>query len=197
MSVGDLITYDNYKAMVSSSWRIEQSWSGPNGKTIYISSCSFIVQIKASSVLFRSARIAFDAYYYDGSAWVFAYSGSATVQGINSKTLQFFHNRESEGSTDDDQHQHHLWKYVMESSSSGSASTELKIWLGGLETMTENEYNTYFKGNKIMGLKCEYNDNTTDTAFVASNYPSVYRGTPVSISSDSHKYLCYEKNYLD
>lgn len=197
MAVGDLITYDNYKAMVPEVWRIEQSWSEPNGKTIYISSCSFIVQIEASSVLFRNARIAFNAYYYNGSAWVYAYSGSATVQGINSKTLQFFHNREAEGSTDADQHQHHLWKYVMESTSSGSAWTKLKIWLGGLETMTVNEYDTYFYGHLLMGVKCEYNDGTTDTAFVASNYPSVYKGTPVSISSGTYKYLCYEKNYLN
>lgn len=197
MAVGDQINYANYKAMVPTAWRIEKEWSEPNGKTIYISSCSFVVRIEADSVLFRKARIAFKAYYYNGSAWVHAYDGSATVQGINNKTVRFYHNRGAEGSTAGDQHQHHLWKYVMESSSSGSAYTKLKIWLGGLETMTENEYDNYFYGRLLMGVKCGYNASTNDTAFVASNYPSVYKGTPISISSGTYKYLCYEKNYLD
>ena len=192
MAAGDKINYANYKAMVPVVWRIEQSWSEPNGKTIYISSCSFIVQIKASSVLLRNARIAFNAYYYNGSAWVFAYSESATVQGINSKTFKFFHNRESEGSTNADQHQHHLWKYVMESSSTGSASTEFRIWLGGLETMTETEYNSYFKGKPIHGIKCECKTGVSDASFVASNHPSVNRGTPISIASGTYKYICHE-----
>ena len=197
MAVGDEINYANYKAMVTAAWRISNSW-GNQDITIYLSACSFVIQAKCNSVLFRSSSIDVNAYYYSGSSWVYAYNLHLTLSGAqNPISTKAYHNRADEGTTTGDQHQHHLWKFVVNMSWAGSAGADFVLWASGLETMNETEYNSYFKGEKLMGIKCEYKTGVTDSSFVLTNHPSTLKGTPISISSGTYKYICYEKGYID
>lgn len=191
MATGDKINYANYKAMVPGAWRITPSWKDTN-KTIYLSACSFVIQIRVTSVWFRKSRIWLTAYYYNGSSWVQAYTGYISKSGGSSGDAKYYHNRADEGTTSGDSHQHHLWKFVIAMDPEGSSHGYFNIWAGGLETMNETEYNNYFKGNKIMGVKCAYSDSSSDSAFVASNHPSTNKGTKISVSAGTHKYICYE-----
>ncbi len=191
MAVGDQIDYAKYLAMVPVAWRITPSWEDTN-VTVYLASCSFVAKIRVTSVLWRTSKLDFTAYYYNGSSWIYVYSKSLSQKNSGSQEQYYYHNREAEGTTSADQHQHHLWKFVVTMDHPGSAHGYFNIWAGGLETMTQNEYNSYFKGNKIHGINCTYSTSSSDIAFVSANHPSIHRGTPISIASNTHKYICHE-----
>lgn len=191
MAVGDLITYDNYRAMVPMTWRITPQWSDTN-LTVHLASCSFVVRARVTSVLFRTGSCTVTAYYYNGSTWVHAYTLSVSQTNAGSKEQKGYHNRATEGTTSGDSHNHHLWKFVVSMSYPGSAHGYFDIWSAGVETMTKSEYDSYFKGGKIHGIKGTYVVNTTDSAFLATYHPGVMRGTPISIASGTHKYICHE-----
>jgi len=196
MAVGDEINYANYKAMVPTAWRTTPSWTDTN-VTVYLSSCSFVAQIRVTSVWFRKSRIWLTSYYYNGYSWVQAYTGYLSESGGSSDSTKYYHNRADEGITSADQHQHHLWKFVISMDPEGSSHGHFNIWAGGLETMNETEYNNYFKGHKIHGIVCSYSDSSTDSNWVSSKYPLANRGTKISIADGTYKNICYEKNYND
>lgn len=194
MAAGDQITYANYKAMVPEAWRITPSWADQN-RTVYLASCSFVIQIRVVSVFLRSASMDIDAYFYNGSGWTLAFSDDVSVSGsYGDESKKFYHNRAAEGTTSGDSHQHHLWKFVIHNVSyAGSAHAYFNIWAGGLETMTEAEYNSYFKGHEIMGIVCQFDDTeTVDANFVAVHHPSTHKNTEIAISTGTYKWMCYE-----
>jgi len=197
MAVGDLINYANYKEMAGGSWRLTPSWEDTD-KTVYLASCCFVVRIRCTSVLWRTSKMTLNAYYYNGSSWVRAYENTISQKNAGTTSQFYYHNRADEGTTSTDQHQHHLWKFVISNTiHPGSSHTYFELWAGGMETMNETEYNSYFKGQKLMGINCSYSDSSSDTDWVNNKYPSVYKGTPIGVSSGTYKYLCYEKGYID
>ena len=195
MAVGDVINYANYKAIAPTSWSLNLDWTDEN-KTIYLSACSFVLKIKVTSVWFRKSRIWLTSYYYNGSAWVQAYTGYLSESGGSSNEAYFYHNRSTEGSTTEDQPQHHLWKFVIEMDPEGSSHGYFNIWAGGLEMMSETEYNTNFKGEKLQGIRCVWGDelNYIDSTWISSWHSKVNKGTPISISSGTYKWLGFESD---
>lgn len=191
MAVGDVINYANYKAMYPSAWRTNPQWTDTN-LTVYLASCSFVVRARATSVWLRTGTCTVTAYYYNGSSWVHAYTLSASQKNGGTTDRKAYHNRAAEGTTSGDSHQHHCWKFVVSMSHPGSAHGYFTIWAAGIETMTEAEYNSYFKGKYIHGVSCSYQVNGTESAFLSAHHPSVHRGTPISIASGTAKYICHE-----
>lgn len=201
MASGDVINYSNYKAMYPSAWRYSHTWTD-SSVTIYVNASSFVIRARVSSVLFRSNWVNVTASYWNGSSFVQAYAprnnnGYTTyAKGANSSSWSGYHNRSSEGTTSGDQHQIQLWKLVISMrGKDGSAHGYFDIWCGGLETMTESEYNNYFKGRLIKYSSGDWfqkgNTYASDAAFIAGQKPSNWRGTPISIASGTANKLCY------
>lgn len=174
-----------------SAWRISKTITDTS-TTIYICACSFVTRARVSSVLFRSNWVDVTAYYYNGSTWVQAYAprgnNGHTVYASGKKDAEWklYHNRSAEGTTSGDQHMYHLWKYVVQMrGKDGSAHGYFDYWIGGIEMMTEAEYNSYFRYKPIKF--CNNSDATgvNDTTFPQIYRPSGKRGTAITSANAS------------
>lgn len=180
--MGGALNYSTLHALKGggSSWRASSTFTDSN-VTFYINSCSWIIRARVSSVALRSNWVNITAYYYNGSSWVKAYeprgNNGYTVykHGSGSQELKFYHNRGAEGSTSGDAHMYHIWKIVIQMrGKDGSAHGYFDYWLGGLEMMTEGEYNSYFKGKPVRYCKFGYSTSSNDTTWATNNDPRNY-----------------------
>lgn len=200
MASGDLINYANYRAMRDdSAWTASNTWTDSTSFTVYISAPSFIVRARVSSVLFRSNWVKVTASYYNGSGWTTVFTDrQAYKSGAGSAEWKFYHNRAKEGTSAEDAHMHHLWKFVVNMrGKDGSAHGYFDLWCGGIEMMTESEWNSYVKGsgnNKIKWCKPGWSvlggTYRSDAEFIAGERPSAHRGTPISVASGTYRYMC-------
>lgn len=148
----EIITFASYKAKTGrdgTAWVGSYSMTDTN-KTIVMCAPSFRIVCTAKSVLFRDNWIRLDGYYWDGSVdsnnnpqWKPAFTGwEASVSGANETSFSFNHNREKESSDNEDQPHYHIWKFVVTMrGANGSAHSYFDVWWGGIEMMTDNEYN--------------------------------------------------------
>lgn len=180
------LTYANIKAHCQSGW-VTSGMITDSSQTIYITGCSWVIQARVSSVALRSNWVEITAYYYNGSTWVQAYAprgnNGHTVykSGKGDQSLKFYHNRSAEGTTSGDQPLYQMWKIeVKMRGKDGSAHGYFDWYVGGIEKMTEAEYNSYFRYKPIKFIQIEVASNYGDDAFVARNRPRNYRGWKIN-----------------
>ena len=203
---GSPINYSNIVALDGSSWRYSTSVGGGAGtQTYYVAAPAF--------------RIYFHIWgsgwwgYQSGSMYVYPYDSSTGAFSSNavvgswqsgkgsgySYTWDWFHNaKDNSGNygSPEDIHDCHLWKVVvMEGDNSGGSSGTL--YTGGIGCTSESIYNSYFKNRKIYCSKGDYwkqgNTYSSDSAFLSAQGYSCLRGTPISVSTGTYKYVCAQK----
>ena len=196
---GEIINFANYKSKIrdGSSWvastRIEDT-----NKTFVVCAPSFRCVASVSSVLFRSNWVRLTASYWNGSGWTTVLSGwEAYKKGAGSASFSFNHNREAESTDEEDSPFHNIWKLdVTMKGKDGSAHGYFDIWCGGIEMMTENEYNETCKGRKIQYCKPDWwgvgGTYASAEACVAGQRPSVFRGNALSSA-----YNCMSASNVD
>lgn len=185
---GEIINFANYKSKV----RNGSSWVGSyritdTNRTLVVFAPSFRCVASVSSVLFRSNWVRLTASYWNGSGWTTVLSGwEAYKSGAGNASFSFNHNREAESTDAEDSPFHNIWKLdVTMKGKDGSAHGYFDVWWGGIEMMTENEYNETCKGRKIQYCRPECWDigngsySSVDTC-VAQQRPAVFRGNLLS-----------------
>lgn len=185
---GEIINFANYKSKV----RNGSSWVGSyritdTNRTLIVFAPSFRCVASVSSVLFRSNWVRLTASYWNGSGWTTVLSGwEAYKSGAGNASFSFNHNRETEATDSVDSPFHNIWKLdVTMKGKDGSAHGYFDVWWGGIEMMTENEYNETCKGRRIQHCRPECWDigngsySSVDTC-ISQQRPSVFRGTPLS-----------------
>lgn len=193
---GELINFANYKSLVrdGSSWVGSYSMTDTS-KTIIMCAPSFRIVCEANSVLFRNNWITLSGSYWNGSTWVSAFSDwRAEASHISSDSFSFNHNREAESTDAEDNPHYHIWKLVVTMKGvDGSAHSSFGAWWGGIEMMTENEYNEVCQGKVIRGCKPECYTIDSSSMFdnvdecVANILPANYRGMP---AKEHYDWMC-------
>ena len=184
---GELINFANYKAKVrnGSAWVASTSITDTN-KTFVVCAPSFRCVASVSSVALKSNWVRLTAGYWNGSSWTTVLLGwEAYKSGKGSASFSFNHNREAEATDSEDSPFHNIWKLdVTMKGKDGSAHGYFDIWLGGIEMMTQNEYNETCLGRKIQCCKPDWwgmgGTYSTPEQCVAAQRPSVFRGNPLS-----------------
>lgn len=184
---GEIINFANYKSKVrdGSAWVGSYSMTDTN-KTLIIVAPSFRMVASVESVLLRSNWVRVTGSYWNGSGWTTAFSDwEAYKSGRGSASFSFNHNRETEATDSCDSPFHNIWKLdVTMKGKDGSAHGYFDVWYGGIEMMTQNEYNETCLGRKIQCCKPDYwgvgGTYATAEACVAGQRPSVFRGNPLS-----------------
>ena len=185
--MADKINFANYKAKVrdGSAWVASTSITDTN-KTFVVCAPSFRCVASVSSVALRSNWVRLTAGYWNGSGWTTVLSGwEAYKSGKGSASFSFNHNREAEATDSVDSPFHNIWKLdVTMKGKDGSAHGYFDIWLGGIEMMTQNEYNETCLGRKIQCCKPDWwgmgGTYSTPEQCVSAQRPSVFRGNPLS-----------------
>ena len=183
----EIINFANYKSKVrdGSAWVGSYSMTDTN-KTLIIVAPSFRMVASVESVLLRSNWVRVTGSYWNGSGWTTAFSDwEAYKSGKGSASFSFNHNREAEATDSCDSPFHNIWKLdVTMKGKDGSAHGYSDVWYGGIEMMTQNEYNETCLGRKIQCCKPDYwgvgGTYASAEACVAGQRPSVFRGNPLS-----------------
>lgn len=183
----EIINFANYKSKVrdGSAWVGSYSMTDTN-KTLIIVAPSFRMVASVESVLLRSNWVRVTGSYWNGSGWTTAFSDwEAYKSGKGSASFSFNHNREAEATDSCDSPFHNIWKLdVTMKGKDGSAHGYFDVWYGGIEMMTQNEYNETCLGRKIQCCKPDYwgvgGTYASAEACVAGQRPSVFRGNPLS-----------------
>lgn len=198
---GDLINYTNYVALDGSSWRASTGIGGGAGTSIfYISAPAWYVTFRIwGSGLWGYQEGSLYVYPYDPTTGTFlstaVYGSYASGRGSGDiASWNFKHNKD--GGSSKDTHDSHLWKIsVYEGDNHGGSYGTL--YVGGLGCATEDIYNNYFKGRKIYCSKGAFwkkgsgtNQYASDEAFLQEQGYSCMRGTQISISTGTYKYVC-------
>lgn len=177
------LNYANIVAKCPSGWTYSSTITD-SSQTVYINACSWVIQARVSSVALRSNWVNITAYYYNGSTWVQAYAprnnNDYTVykSGKGDQSLKFYHNRSAEGTTSGDQHLYQMWKIVVEmKGKDGSAHGYFDYYVGGIEKMTETEYNSYFRYKPIKWIPVTVSTSSSDSAFPTAYRPRNAKGT--------------------
>lgn len=183
-------TYANIVAQCPSGWTYSSTITDSN-QTIYINGCSWVIQARVSSVLLRSNWVEITAYYYNGSTWVQAYAprgnNGHTVykSGKGDQSLKFYHNRSAEGTTSGDQPLYQMWKIeVKMRGKDGSAHGYFDWYVGGIEKMTNAEYNSYFRYKPIKYVPVYVTNSSNDTTFPTLYRPSSHRGAALGTQAN-------------
>ena len=184
---GEIINFANYKSKVrdGSAWVGSYSMTDTN-KTLIIVAPSFRMVASVESVLLRSNWVRVTGSYWNGSGWTTAFADwEAYKSGKGSASFSFNHNREAEATDSCDSPFHNIWKLdVTMKGKDGSAHGYFDVWYGGIEMMTQNEYNETCLGRKIQCCKPDYwgvgGTYASAEACVAGQRPSVFRGNPLS-----------------
>ncbi len=199
---GDLINYANFKAIHGESWDVvlpnEDVRDG--NQTIFICGLSFVVGMYINSGwLWDGITVDWTVSYYNGSSWVTTVNERKSTDGINrGYWTYFYHNRSKEGTSSGDRPNYHLWKVTLTRvSSTGDCSHRIHVWVGGIGTMTETEYNNVCKKDSIprsiKGYRPGYwrqgGTYGSADAFLAGESPQSKRGTSISVSTGTYKWL--------
>lgn len=192
MAQGDIINYNNIVSTLGNSWTA--SGQTDNGALIYISSPSFVVQSYVhSGALFAGITAYFHTYKWNGNSFVEVDNRKMeTNNGAAEKNFKFYHNRAAEGTSSYDDPHCHWWKFWIEHKShTGAVDYRNRVWIGGMGMLTEAEYNTLFKGQFIRAVPIVITtgNDYSDTGFIQLVNPDNYRGTPISIASDTYKMI--------
>lgn len=200
MAVGDLINYSNYKALDGSSWRSSSTVGSSAGTFIfYVSAPAFYVTFYIQGAWpWAYQEGSLNVYPYDPETGKFGsavYTGSGSVRGDNRTTWSFTHNKD--GGSSKDVHDCQLWKIqIYHGDNAATASASGSLYVGGLGLCTEDIYNTYFKGRHIYCSKGAFwrkgsgsNQYASDEAFLQAQGYSCMRGTQISISTGTYKYI--------
>lgn len=194
------LNYSGIVAQCPSGWTETGTITDKN-QTFYINACSWVIQARVSSVLLRSNWVNITAYYYNGSTWVQAYAprgnNGYTVykSGKGDQSLKFYHNRSAEGTTSGDQPLYQMWKIVVQMrGKDGSAHGYFDWYVGGIEKMTEAEYNSHFRWKPIKRIYIEVR--TPDNGYNDTNFPSAFRpsagrGSRIDVATGNIKVCGY------
>jgi hypothetical protein len=198
---GSVINYSNIVALDGTAWRTTVSLSGDTGQHIYyVSAPVFYVNftIHGSGLWGYQAGSCY-VYPYDSSTGAFS---SSYVYGSWSEgrgddygnAWNFYHNIIFNGSSSsEDISNCHLWK-IETNKGDNNGSANGTLYISGMGKLTESIYNSNFKNRKIYASKCDYyqkgNTYSSDEAFLQACGYSCMRGTKISVSSGSYKYLC-------
>ena len=196
MASGDLINYANFKAMHGESW--DSSTEGTNSssaQTTFICGLSFVTGLYINSAWAWDGITAnWTVSYYNGSSWVTVLNENKSTSGINNGYwTKFYHNRSKEGTSSGDKAHYHLWKITASPVSStggwtSSLSCKIGAWVGGIACMTEAEYNTVCKGKLMKGYEPAYFTGS-ESDFLSKYSPQAKRGTLISVSTGTYKWL--------
>lgn len=198
MARGDLINYANFRSMHGVSWdAVSSSSERVNGnQTIYICGISFCVGMYINSAwLWDGITVDWTVSYYNGSSWVTVLNERKSTDGVNrGYWTYFYHNRKAEGTSSGDNPNYHLWKVTLTRvSSTGDCSHFLDVYVGGPAMLNETEYNNVCKGKLMKGYRPGYwrkgGTYSSDDAFLAGESPQTKRGTSISVSTGTYKWL--------
>lgn len=202
MARGDLINYTNYKAMIGSpSYRQKEriSWQSRNGacsgtRTYYISAPHFrVTQEMRGSGWWGYQEASLYVYPYDSSSGKFSstavYGFYNSVKGSSAyDTWEWEHNGGYSGDIPDC----HLWKIVTYAGEN-DGTVDGYAYSAGLEMVPQNIYTNYFQNRRIFASKGQIwsqSSYASDEAFLKAQGYSCLRGTPISISTGTYKYIC-------
>lgn len=204
MASGDLINYANYKAMAGSSWFTSIGVGGGAGTTTYmIAGSTWAVDFRIwGSGLWGYQSGSLYVYPFDESTGKFSetavygswQSGKGASYGY---AWQFYHNYN--GGTSGDIHDCQLWKLVVTEGNNDGGSTGT-LYVGGLGVLSESIYNSYFKGRKVYCARGDYwrlgsqYTYASEEAFLAAQGYSCLRGTLVSVSTGTYKFICSKRS---
>ena len=185
MARGDLINYTNHKAMAGASWMITTS----SGGTYFVFAPSFEAYAYAKgSWLWGSQQAHVHVSYWNGSGWTDVLTWDNGVRGSGNSTSYTWRHMYGGGSSGD-QPGIHIWRVYIASSGDGSGNVHL--YAGGIELWSEDQYNSYCKGNLLRGVRIGiYASSSSIESLIASHGPAALRGTPISVSSGTYRYLC-------
>lgn len=200
MAAGDLINYANYKAMDGGSWRHKGgTWTSAGSYTFVVSAPAFQANCWiCGSGLWGYQEGGIQVYPYDESTGTFSstavFNKSGNVKGGSNKSEWTF-NHNYNGGTSGDIHDCQIWKVTFYL---GNNDGTKGCWLytGGLGLVPESIYNSHFKGRLVYASKGDYwqikSSGTTYASIEACLNAEGYshmRGTPVSVSTGTYKYI--------
>lgn len=198
MATGDIINYANFKAMHGESWdAVLSNGDVTNGdQTLFICGLSFIVGLYIDTYWSNNRlTVNWTVSYYNGSSWVTVLNENKSTSGMhNGYWTYFYHNRSIEGTSSQDMPNYHLWKITLTRvSGQGDYTRELHAWVGGIAMMTEAEYNNVCKGKLMRGYRPDFwrmgVTYGSAEAFLAGESPQARRGTLISVSTGTYKWL--------
>lgn len=199
MAAGDLINYTNYKAMDGAAWRNQTSHIKSTGSyTFVVSAPAFQANCWINgSGLWGYQEGGISVYPYDDSIGTFSstavFNKSGNVRG-GSKKKEWTFNHNYNGGTSGDIHDCQIWKVTFYL---GNNDGTKGCWLytSGLGLVPESIYNNYFKGRLVYASKGDWwqiksgNTYSTVEACLKAEGYSHMRGTPVSVSTGTYKYI--------
>ena len=198
---GDLINYTNYVALDgSSSWRNTLKSGNDRGTNYYYVSAPafYFYYIIEGTGWWGYQEGSCAIYPYDESTGAFSatkvFGSSKSGRGGSYDGIwQWKHNKD--GGSSGDVHDCHLWKIsVYMGNNDGNCS--MWIYTGGLSHVKEDLYADYFQKRYIYcseGKAWKKGTGTdqyaSDEAFLQAQYYTHMRGTPISISTGTYKYI--------
>lgn len=185
MAGGDIINYANFKAMYpATSWVATRTSNTGASSWVYVFAPSFEAYAQAKGSGLWGAQIArLNIGYWNGSDWTTVLDWNKEVRASGNSTSNTWRHMYSGGSSGDNPLVH-LWRVRVNSAGDGSGSVHL--YVGGIERWSEDQYNTYCKGNLLRGNRIGIYTSLTD--FIETYSPEAFRGTP--IDSTTARGLC-------
>lgn len=217
MAKGDLISYSNLCSMLDATkWRCFVAESFYGNIMLYAIAPSIYCTMSAHITgLFSSLDTGWSVQRYDPEVegnWSTVKSFSLSVrQNERDKADYFYHNISRLGTTAGDVSDVHLWKFTGSVTWTQGSNwyAHLGLYCGGVERMTEDEFNSVCKFNKdgslkhIKGLKpmiyavstaSSDGDNISyrisEDEIIAEYTSNPLRGTEIGIASGTFKYCC-------
>lgn len=200
-----VINYDNFKATHGESWDAvmpnEEVRDGD--QTIFICGLSFKVGMYINCGWpWDNITVNWTVSYYNGNRWITIINEDKSTHGLNNGYwTYFYHNRSAEGTTKD-KPDRHLWKITLTRKAyAGDCSHRIHVWVGGIAMMTRAEYDNMIKESGgsggtlglIKGYRPDYwrlgGTYGSDDAFIAGESPQVRRGTPISTTTGTYKWI--------
>lgn len=204
------ISYEGIKAQCGTDWTTSTSGS-TSGTTLYINSPSFVFRIWGHCEgMHMRIFIYADVYYYntDTATWVTAQNmlidreNWFTSSDGSGEEKKFYHNRGGEGTTSADAPKYHRWKVDIRARGGASAGDgyigtwgwSWSVWCGGLNMMTESQYNAICKDSvqKIYYSDVNYyikgasNSYASDDAFINGTSFTKAKGTRIDATNAVH-----------
>ncbi len=201
MANNSIISYENFKAIHGESWDavVADGFGLEGDQTIFICGLSFKVGMYVNAGGFWSKLTArWTVSYYNGSSWVTVLNEDKSLTGDQEGYwTYFYHNRSAEGTSSQDSPRYHLWKITLTCVTGiGAYKYGLYTWVGGIAMMTKAEYENVCKGTSpklIKGYRPGYwrqgDTYGSADAFLAGESPQTKRGTPISTTTGTYKWL--------
>lgn len=213
MAAGDYFNKANFKSMYTgSAWELTPEYNTENAstkylwhKSFYFHATTFVIKMEAVQSAFAKITLHWKVYYYDRAqnTWVL-YDDETCYQAwldYDHNIRKIAHNRTETGIDRTDVSNNHEWFIDIEVVNDETSGNEnnyngyLNFYMGGTEFSNYNDSTCDFlwkPGEYIYGMAPGISENSTRYPSGAPDHRSTLRGTPISVSTGTARYIFSE-----